>query len=156
MLKNLRKPWVSRQKIFEALKEYIFIAIISGILGILIALPFVILYTANLFGELTRACLTGVINGTVCRAVFVFVLRNIHSHPFWAFLSICFIMGMGTFFSSYFFGLTNPLHLFLLLSLAEAVGLALAYTIYRYSINLNRKLMETQQKIQQQTSSEKK
>jgi hypothetical protein len=156
MSKNLKNPSASKGKIFEDLKEYIFIAIISGILSILVALPFVILYEADFFKVLTRACITGMLNGTISRFVFVFVLRNIHTHPFWAFLSIFFIMGIGTFSSSYFFGLSNPLHLFLLLSLAETVGLTVAYLFYRYSLNLNQKLMETQKKIQQETSSERK
>ena len=156
MSKHSKNPSASRGRIFEELKEYIFIAIISGILSILIALPFVILYAVDFLKVLPWAFITGILVGTVSRTIFVFVLRNIHSHPFWAFLSIFFIMGIGTFLSSYFFGLSNPFHLFLMVSLSEVMGLTVAYLVYRYSLNLNQKLMETQKKIQQERNKERK
>jgi len=148
MSKRLKNPSAFRGRVYEELKEYLFTIIISGLLGALVALPFIFSFEDNLVLGLVKGCLAGVVIGLISRTAFVIILRTVHSYPFWAFLCIFFTIGSGTLASSYLFGLTEVFFLFLIIGLAEVVGLGVTFLIYRYSLYLNSKLRTVQEKIQ--------
>ncbi|MBN1798867.1 MAG: hypothetical protein JW822_09830 [Spirochaetales bacterium] len=148
MSKRLKDPSASEVRVYKELKEFLFTAVVSALLGALVALPFVYLFEDNLFIGMLKGCGAGAVIGIISRIVFTIVLRTVHSRTLWAFLCIFFTIGSGTLASSYLFGLTEIFFLFLITGLAEVVGLSVTFFIYRYSLYLNSKLHAVQEKIQ--------
>jgi hypothetical protein len=148
MSENLKNPSVYSGSVYKELGEYLVTVLVSGLLGALVALPFVFLFEQNMLSGMLKGCLAGAVIGLLSRTAFGMVLRTVHVYPFWAFVSVFLTIGGGTVLSSYLFGLRQILFLVLITGLAEAVGLSLTLLVYRYSLYLNNRLHTTQEKIQ--------
>ncbi len=148
MSKRLNNHSGCKSGVYKEIREYFITIILSGLIGALVALPFVDTYDENLFSGLLKGCAAGAAIGFVSRIAFSIMLRTVKSRPFWAFFCIIFTIGGGTLGCSFLFGMTGVCTLALVTALAEVVGLSITFAVYRYSLYLNRKLRETLDKIQ--------
>jgi len=124
------------------------IAFISCVLGALVVLPFIPTYHWDARVVLARSAAIGLFNGIVGPFFLAHVLyRNIRSNALWS-LSVVFVyVAAVSCGSALFFGLADPFVLARIVAWAEIVALSAAYLIARYTIRLNRKLLETQERI---------
>lgn len=131
------------------LKEFIIIAIISGVIGDLVALPFILKTPDNLILDLLGSYGIGLSIGVISMITSFFIFKNIRTNTFQVFASIIVIIGFGTYLGANFMGEQNPIDLFIMIFLAELVGNSLAFLLYRRTVKLNEQLKIIQDKFSQ-------
>ena len=140
--KSVCRPLISE------LGSSVAIACISGCIGGLVAMPFILFNHSPFLPNALKAGAMGFIIGVASRAVFAMIFRIIHSNPSWAFASVFLVIGAGTVGGSLFWGLFVPLQLLLITCIAEIIGLGFCMLLYRYSNALNEGLRHTQESIE--------
>jgi hypothetical protein len=129
------------------------IALISCLLGALVVLPFIVVYHWDARVVLARILAIALFNGIVGPFYLAHVLyRNIRSNAFWPLLTVFVYVAVVTCGSAFFFGSPGPLVLARVLAWAEIVTLSAAHLIARYTIRLNKKLLQTQERIRNSRS----
>jgi len=130
-----------------SLKEFIIIALVSGIIGDLVALPFILKTPENLTMDLLGSFGVGLSIGVIAMITSYFIFRNIRTNTFQAFTSLAVIIGFGTYLGAYFMGERNLPDIFIMIFSAELVGNSFACLIYRRAVKLNEHLKKVQDKF---------
>jgi hypothetical protein len=128
------------------------IALISCVLGALVVLPFIVVYHWEARVVLARSLAIALFNGIVGPFYLAYVLGRTLKSVFRPLLTIFAYVAAVTIGSSLLFGLREPLVLLRVLVWAEVVTLSAANMIARYTIRLNKKLLETQERIRSSRS----
>ena len=72
----------------KLLKEYLFLSLLSGILGIAVALPFLPLFDIGTAEYIAKSCLCGAVIGAVIKSAFIFFYRNVLKRAVLSFLIV--------------------------------------------------------------------
>ncbi len=124
-------------------KELFIIALLSAIVGGLVSLPVAILLGRPIF-EILEGAGVGAIIGLAARFAFQFFYQNLGGKTALGFLSIAAVIACGTVAGAVTLGIRQPLHLGILVLLAEASGLAMAALGYARYRKLNERLKAIQ------------
>jgi uncharacterized membrane protein len=134
--------------LLDNLFAYTLTALISGIVGGLVAIPIILLNNDTvIFLVLFKSIAVGAVIGIIARTVFNFILKNIRLYTLWSFFSLFIIIGIGTFSGAYILGERNSLYIAIMIIFAEIIGLAIAFYLYRYAHILNKSLEKVQQRF---------
>jgi len=132
------------------LKEFVIIAMISGLIGDLVALPIILKNTKSLLLDLLGSFAVGMSIGIVAMIASYFIFRNIRKYAFWTFSLLIIMIGLGTFLGAYLMGERNVVDFLIMISLAEIIGNFMAAVIYRRTTKMNEQLQVVQKKFSQQ------
>jgi len=133
------------------LKEFIGIVLLSGLIGDLVALPFILFGRERILFLLAASCGVGMSIAVICMFVFSFFYRNIRKNTFRAFFFISFTIALGTFSGAFLLGERSLLNILIMILLAECVGILLATFVYKKSYSLNKQLDIAKDKFSKQT-----
>ena len=131
------------------LKEFAVIALISGLIGSIVGLSVILITRAVLLQNLLKSFSVGGVIGIAARLSFSLFYRNIRKNTLGAFCSIFIVIGFGTFGGAFFWGVRSIIHIVIMISLAESIGMIAAFIIYRKTIQLNTRLSIVQEKFKQ-------
>jgi len=93
----------------KLLREYIFIVLLSGVLGIAVALPFLPLFDAGAAEYIAKSCLCGAVIGAATKTTFIFFFRNVLRRTALSFLTVIGTISVFTYAASYIMGLRSAL-----------------------------------------------
>jgi len=123
------------------LKEFIGIVLLSGLIGDLVALPFILFGRERILFLLAASCGVGMSIAVISVIAFSFLYRNILKNTFRAFFFISFTIALGTFSGAFLLGERSLLNILIMILLAECVGILLATFVYKKSYSLNKQLV---------------
>jgi hypothetical protein len=124
------------------------IAVISCLVAALVVLPFILLCQWDARLALERSMAIGLLNGVIGPFFLAYVLsRNMGSNAFRSLSAVFVYIAAVCCGSALLFGLADPFLLVAIVAWAEATGLVAAYLIARYAVRLNKKLLQTQERI---------
>jgi hypothetical protein len=128
----------------KRLKELLVIAFSSAIVGGLVSLPIALIvsYTPSL--DALRGAGVGALIGPAAHLSFVFFYRHLSQRRHLGLLLIATVIGLGTCLGAFALGVRQAAHFAILVSLAEAAGLAMAALGYRRYERLNDSLRKVQ------------
>lgn len=139
-----RKQKIISKDFLSALCAYSLTLVISGIVGAMVALPFILPNTeSSSILLIVKSSGVGAAIGLTGRFVFSLIYKNIHINTFWSFFSLILVIALGTFTGAVYLGEKNVLNIAIMIALAEAVGCAICVYVLRYSIRLNESLEKT-------------
>ncbi|MBW1641352.1 MAG: hypothetical protein JRJ76_00795 [Deltaproteobacteria bacterium] len=133
------------------LNEFIVIVLLSGLIGDLVALPFILFGRERILFLLAASCGVGMSIAVISVIAFSFLYRNIRKNTLLAFFSIVFIIALGTFAGAFLLGERSLLNILIMILLAECVGMLLTAIVYQKSDKLNKQLEIAKEKYGQQT-----
>lgn len=136
----------------KIVKEYLFVAFISGLIGMLVALPFTWLFDFGIPGYLVRSYLVGFCIGLLTKLVLSYSLRNVRKNTFLSFAVLLATIFVCTASAAFVMGLRNLLFAVLMALIADMAGMAANWLIYRYAKKMNYKLSEVQIRIKNSQS----
>ena len=128
MLRPLRNLSECRKRGIKmrTVKDFIIIIIISGILGGLVALPFILLdehfnsFSINyIILMLLKSMSVGASIGFTANVIFIFFYKNVRNNTVWAFLSISFVLLSTELLYSFHSALSLPSRILYQLSLPD-------------------------------------
>lgn len=127
--------------------EWIITVFLSAICGMIIGLPFIILYHNEPFIiALVKSGGAGMSIGVIARFVVTVIYKNMNRMPRISFVIVSIVIIVGTSFFSYLFGVQKLYQITILVSGAESIGMLFTYLYFRYLQSLNKKLHVIQQK----------
>jgi len=132
------------------LAEFVIVVLISGLIGDMVALPFIFKNPGNMLLDLLGSFAVGMSIGSVSMIVFYFVFRNIRKYTYGTFCLLIIIIGSGTFLGAYLMGERDVLDFLIMILLAELIGNTMAAIIYRRATRINEQLKVVQKKLGQQ------
>lgn len=125
----------------------VLIMFISGIIGVCVALPFVLYYHEKILSNLIWSFLSGMAIGFTATYVFSIFIRNARKNPTGSFVLVGLTIGIGTVLAALLLSLEDMRQLGMMVLLAETVGLIMTYGTYRYATRLNDRLLRTQERF---------
>ena len=131
------------------LKEYLLIGFLSGFLGIAVAMPFLPLFQIGGLEYALKSGLCGLVIGVSIKTAFLFFYRNVLKRTKLSFLIMTGTISVFTFLAAYFMGLRIWYYTLLMVLLADAVGMAVNISIYRFTLRINQKLQEEQARLRE-------
>ena len=132
------------------IKEFVIIALISGLIGVLVAMPIILNSSENLFLDLLGSFAVGMSIGIVSLTALYFVFRNIGKYTFWTFCLLTLMIGSGTFLGAYLMGERSVLNFLIMILPAELIGNSMAAVIYKRATKINERLKVVQEKFGEQ------
>jgi hypothetical protein len=133
----------------KTIKEYAVIAMISGILGIFVAIPFAGLFEDDIKVYLTRSFTVGFVIGFLTKAICLFFFKNIRNNQFKSIAAVLATISAVTFSAAYVMGLRHIPYAILITLISDTVGVISFYTIFSYARKINEKLLLAQSKIRE-------
>ena len=131
-------------------KEFVIIALISGLIGVLVAMPIILNNSESLFLDLLGSFAVGMSIGIVSLTALYFVFRNIGKYTFWTFCLLTLMIGSGTFLGAYLMGERSVFNFLIMILPAELIGNSMAAVIYKRALKINERLKVVQEKFSQQ------
>ncbi len=131
------------------LKEFIVIFLLSGLIGDLVALPFILFNQERVLFFLLASYVVGMSIAIVSVIIFSFFYRNLRKNTILAFSSIVFTIAIGTFLGAFVLGERNFLNILIMIVLAECIGMLLAAVSYQKTKRLNKQLEIAKEKFSQ-------
>ncbi|MBT3225438.1 MAG: hypothetical protein HOB38_15775 [Deltaproteobacteria bacterium] len=132
------------------IKEFVIIALISGLIGVLVAMPIILNNSESLFLDLLGSFAVGMSIGIVSLTALYFVFRNIGKYTFWTFCLLTLMIGSGTFLGAYLMGERSVFNFLIMILPAELIGNSMAAVIYKRALKINERLKVVQEKFSQQ------
>ena len=131
-------------------KEFVIIALISGLIGVLVAMPIILNNSESLFLDLLGSFAVGMSIGIVSLTALYFVFRNIGKYTFWTFCLLTLMIGSGTFLGAYLMGERSVFNFLIMILPAELIGNSMAAVIYKRATKINERLKVVQEKFGEQ------
>ncbi len=125
-------------------KEYSVAAIVSGVIGICVALPFIQLFETGVHEYILKSFISGFIIGVLSKTVLAFFYRNVRDNTFQAFFAVIITISAVTYLATYVMGLRNILFSALIVLIADIAGVITTYISYNYAKRINDKLFRAQ------------
>ena len=132
------------------IKEFVIIALISGLIGVLVAMPIILNNSESLFLDLLGSFAVGMSIGIVSLIALYLVFRNIGKYTFWTFCLLTLMIGSGTFLGAYLMGERSVFNFLIMILPAELIGNSMAAVIYKRALKINERLKVVQEKFSQQ------
>ena len=132
------------------IKEFVIIALISGLIGVLVAMPIILNNSESLFLDLLGSFAVGMSIGIVSLTALYFVFRNIGKYTFWTFCLLTLMIGSGTFLGAYLMGERSVFNFLIMILPAELIGNSMAAVIYKRATKINERLKVVQEKFGEQ------
>lgn len=127
--------------------EILLVAIVSAAVGIIVALPFILLTEETILPPMIRAAAAGMAIGLIARHITIYIFLNINHHPVFTFAAIFMIILIGTVGAAILFNTQKKASIAGMVILAEIIGMTVAIVLYRYISKLNDHLEKTQKKF---------
>jgi len=129
------------------LDEILLVALVSAAVGIIVALPFILLTEKAILAPIVKAAAAGMAIGLIARHITIYIFLNINQHPVYTFAAIFIIILIGTGGAAILFNTQNKAFIAGMVILAEIIGMSVSLVLHRYISKLNDQLEKTQEKF---------